>query len=321
MYILISGCSISWVLSTLIVLASVVSGIYLVAVTFPWYIYSNGTVILGADDTILVADGFDPYAFGSVKFTNIEPADHHQLFFHHERCIALDKLNKSIKVDNSFSLTEFLSNVRTLQLDQRYLLVNSNLSYFINVSSFDSPDCVASLYLYRDYISFAQFLSLGVRSEFIERISICDSTEQTYVLTPSKNAYYFLGVYLPESTSVEVINISISGTVYYYRNPALPPSCQINPVFDSSCEVSLKEFETSKPNGPKVCILATRDSINSIEDKDFSQFNYTASSTTFISVGSIFGLLVVIFGGTLLCTLLCVCLPIVCICIFAYNRC
>ena len=231
------------------------------------------------NDTVLAVPhtGLDPNTVTSVTYSyraELDQSDTLSLYYEH--CSDLQNIAEMRTLEDSFKLP-WPKNYTRVEIDRRYLLEGSNITYKINFTVAGSeqvppPHCYAKVY----------FRQIQEKNTMLE---ICNTTSAKLSLSPKITQYYYAIIELMEnngSVQIQFIDVQVSGIQYYFDVSPLHPRCQLNPQNHTSCIIPVKDSDNynTGSNGRRVCILAARetpskgDLFTSLIEYDIMSFGY-----------------------------------------------
>ena len=205
-------------LSAFIIRVGLLFGAFTVAAAVVFAIYETyptmkGQVFLRSDEAVIVQqNGFDPFYYTTVTFTKNRSTDNGHVRFYMQPCSDLAANTRDIHT-NVTHINQSVDESSRFRIGSYYLVTGSNVLFNVIITAHtELPTCSASLYIFRDYLAYSNFLADGSDTGKARQICLLISNETfmrdhnpSYVFIADETSYYFIG--LPFQEEVKVLTI------------------------------------------------------------------------------------------------------------------
>ena len=270
-----------------IVIVGLLFGMLASSAIFAWleaYPAMQGQVVLHSSEAVMVQhNGFDPFHYTRVTFTKNRSTDNGHVQFYVQLCSDLVANTRDIHTSVTH-INQSIDESSRFRIGSYYLVTGSEVLFNVNITAHtELPICSASLYVFRDYLAYSNFLADGSDTGKVRQICLLITNETfgidrhpSYAFIADETSYYFIGLSVPRgSEGVDNIYYQTMGTQLYYTTGNLTLACSIVPGTNSSCSDRLAATEPIIVAERTECFLAVTDST----PDDGLYLNYNSSST------------------------------------------
>lgn len=203
----------------------------------------QNTAVILKDYSVLI-DEFTP----SVSYVTFSSNAATVTSLYRTKCNDLAVYNQTKTQFKTFNTTAN----QTYAISTHYLVNASKLLYhfnFVSSNFSNKSECIAIVYFFHNITSYNNFLEYESTSDANSTYCL-KSLASSYTLMASKTDYYLLGLFIPNTSIVEQVEINSTGyELQYFINSTTDPDCTL---FENSENLTCKIYGDTNTN---ICIL------------------------------------------------------------------